>query len=884
LSPSQLQLHLAQATPDISDFESLPFGQEAAFDGPLPDRSLHSAVLPENDQTIVPQKHKALLHVTEADDNSDYLTEETDVIGHRSPDEQSLNFQSLDDYPTNKYQPAIRDAHDTSTSARLNDNANHNVNEYSSLLISDINTSPGDSHKHDRYGSVATLVPQRSHKSTIVDLSALYASAPLSKRRMIRVFELHSAEDPNDRTIRGSLHAIDLDKDVSFTALSYCWDEYSSPKDVIHCGDYSIEVTENCWSALWHMRKKFGSIKIWIDSICINQEDKDEKSIQIPLMGNIFSSAEVVYIWLGSGNRMTDSAMDFLKRGGLPFRLGLGLKGEDEIPTGYYLSWRLGWHIYGRLITWRTKPHMDGLRDIFSRSWIGRLWTLQEALLARKPVIMCGLKTLPWRSLVYSLRLIHFFNSKPPVMIFPSEYSDWWRLWAFRSELYRQQNTDDTEAACQQSHEEVSEKELKQHEHFLQRGWRFCVLLSCCASVTLLLSLIVFVQILKLLVDLENSGHFAYVVLLVSILFIPSSAITAITGIYVDKRQRIVPLPSHESIFMQIKMRQATKIEDRYYGVHSLINQNRKSARVPDYTLGLARIYRRLFLELLLWTKSLDILLLTSCNKFTGVPSWVVDWRSTSSHWIFLRYFLTPTFWGRWLRTDAKKYEKFKGATLTSTSIWDTKRSKNHLIVRGKIIGRISWCSELLPEEEHGGDSKRLLQSILNFRLAFDNMNLPQIEETMEQLCCMARKYSPTNPRALKHRKSWCKTMYMSREKSPYWASEQFRASSRGLGTSWFNRARSTWGFHRELSDYIAKNQQVLVRCSGEFSGVGVTCKCVQPEDLIVLISGISMPMILRRRKTEFEVRSPALLGGVMNGEYWKDNQNNDQLEEFILA
>ena len=54
-----------------------------------------------------------------------------------------------------------------------------------------------------------------------------------------------------------------------------------------------------------------------INLICINQDDREEKSTQLPLMGEIYSRAKNVYIWLGDGTAGTDRAMQYLNRGGL---------------------------------------------------------------------------------------------------------------------------------------------------------------------------------------------------------------------------------------------------------------------------------------------------------------------------------------------------------------------------------------------------------------------------------------------------------------------------------------------------------------------------------------------------------------------------------------
>ncbi|KAF2001907.1 heterokaryon incompatibility, partial [Amniculicola lignicola CBS 123094] len=92
-----------------------------------------------------------------------------------------------------------------------------------------------------------------------------------------------------------------------FTALSYVWGP-PGPSHVFLLG-IPFPVTSNCYSALWHLRKKLGAFCIWVDALCIEQANIKEKEQQIPLMGQIYSSAENVYIWLGEGNAATERAM-----------------------------------------------------------------------------------------------------------------------------------------------------------------------------------------------------------------------------------------------------------------------------------------------------------------------------------------------------------------------------------------------------------------------------------------------------------------------------------------------------------------------------------------------------------------------------------------------
>ncbi|KAF2826116.1 hypothetical protein CC86DRAFT_276577, partial [Ophiobolus disseminans] len=109
-----------------------------------------------------------------------------------------------------------------------------------------------------------------------------------------------------------------LDDQPHFTALSYVWGNdpptHRCFQLFVECEGAKLQVTANCHSALRHLRKKLGKMTIWVDAVCINQFDLAEKSQQIPLMSNIFSRAEIVYVWLGQGTPGTDRAMRFFER------------------------------------------------------------------------------------------------------------------------------------------------------------------------------------------------------------------------------------------------------------------------------------------------------------------------------------------------------------------------------------------------------------------------------------------------------------------------------------------------------------------------------------------------------------------------------------------
>jgi hypothetical protein len=167
--------------------------------------------------------------------------------------------------------------------------------------------------------SLADLARYTSHQSPgPLTADALYAFLPISSQpRTIRLLDVDGLPAWRSGTLdhiplTGTLRVVSLSTCPDFAALSYVWGRPSSPPDVISCGDYDIEITTNCRDALRQLRRRYGSVTVWVDAICINQKDAREKSSQIPLMEEIYTWARQVYVWLGSGNEKSNRAMKYL--------------------------------------------------------------------------------------------------------------------------------------------------------------------------------------------------------------------------------------------------------------------------------------------------------------------------------------------------------------------------------------------------------------------------------------------------------------------------------------------------------------------------------------------------------------------------------------------
>lgn len=80
-----------------------------------------------------------------------------------------------------------------------------------------------------------------------------------------------------------------------FHALSYIWGDPNETTS-IYCNEAYVKVTTNLYDALRDMFTQFPDRLLWVDALCINQNDLVEKAMQMALMGDIYHGAESVMI------------------------------------------------------------------------------------------------------------------------------------------------------------------------------------------------------------------------------------------------------------------------------------------------------------------------------------------------------------------------------------------------------------------------------------------------------------------------------------------------------------------------------------------------------------------------------------------------------------
>ncbi|MCJ1405163.1 hypothetical protein MMC11_008389 [Xylographa trunciseda] len=106
-----------------------------------------------------------------------------------------------------------------------------------------------------------------------------------------------------------------LDSDFKYDALSYAWGKNVFDTAIMMRG-HRCKVTEYLHTALRYFRHPDKPRSIWIDSLCINQNDKSEKSEQVKKMSDMYSNTDLLTVWLGEAEDDSDFGMDMIREVG----------------------------------------------------------------------------------------------------------------------------------------------------------------------------------------------------------------------------------------------------------------------------------------------------------------------------------------------------------------------------------------------------------------------------------------------------------------------------------------------------------------------------------------------------------------------------------------
>lgn len=130
----------------------------------------------------------------------------------------------------------------------------------------------------------------------------IYRDVPVTGRQ-IRILEL-AAGAPTD-PLAGELLVVPLSSAADYEAISYVWGP-SVFSETISLSSGPLAITASLDAALRCFRHINRTRRVWADAICINQRDKEEKGVQVAMMGDVYSMARRVLIWVGKSDEVDE--------------------------------------------------------------------------------------------------------------------------------------------------------------------------------------------------------------------------------------------------------------------------------------------------------------------------------------------------------------------------------------------------------------------------------------------------------------------------------------------------------------------------------------------------------------------------------------------------
>lgn len=222
---------------------------------------------------------------------------------------------------------------------------------------------------------------------------AQYQYKPLSLKDEIRCLALDPGIDSDP--LKCSLVHRSLSVGPEYEALSYVWGS-STKNHTIDCEGRPMSITMNLDKCLRQVRSLTQKRILWADSICINQDDNEEKGHQVALMGEIYRRAQRVLITLGSDASSESQAMSaaslVAEVNDMIQEIQTKLDGYNSFPFPDPSDPLL------------VDPRWKALGLLTEHPWFERGWVIQEAVLARDAQVIWGSETIGWMELSRVMR------------------------------------------------------------------------------------------------------------------------------------------------------------------------------------------------------------------------------------------------------------------------------------------------------------------------------------------------------------------------------------------------------------------------------------------------------------------------------------------------
>jgi len=169
----------------------------------------------------------------------------------------------------------------------------------------------------------------------------------------------------------------------------------------IYCHGNAVVITSNLATILEQLRHRTRPRVLWIDGVCINQQDVDERREQVLLMRMVYEQASRVVMWIGDSKPGTGKVFEIVRHLAAAYdgrRVDAGTAKKKGYLGEIVIDERVLEELKGE--AWRD------VTDVFTRPYFGRVWVVQEVVMATSAEVMCGKYSVPWHDVYKAMTVI----------------------------------------------------------------------------------------------------------------------------------------------------------------------------------------------------------------------------------------------------------------------------------------------------------------------------------------------------------------------------------------------------------------------------------------------------------------------------------------------
>ncbi|KAH8682092.1 heterokaryon incompatibility protein-domain-containing protein [Xylariales sp. PMI_506] len=217
---------------------------------------------------------------------------------------------------------------------------------------------------------------------------------------------------------------LSTDNTGKYEAVSYTWGD-ESDKYAIQCNDGDLHVTRNCFHVLYHLRHESENRYLWIDAICIDQNNKDECDQQLKLAWTIYTkSSQVISFLAYENNSHSHFAMEYIRWcGELMDKIPFNPRNPKSLLQPLYVLNPLDLFLKRRGVS--RQELIKEVQSIIENKYFTRAWTVQEIAVSQHCQVQYGDISIPWETFGQAARCL------------TPEFDSASRSWMNRKENYR---------------------------------------------------------------------------------------------------------------------------------------------------------------------------------------------------------------------------------------------------------------------------------------------------------------------------------------------------------------------------------------------------------------------------------------------------------------